>query len=403
MEAGGTRFEVAVVGIGLIGAGALRHLATAGVRCIGIGPDEPPVFATHGGAFASHYDSGRITRMLDSRYEWGLLAKRAIANYAEIEAASGLSFHRQTGLVYTAKDPGEFADLQNTADRLSIPCRVGRATGDFPDSRLALGGLDVFVEPAPAGHIDPRTMRRAQLIVAEAHGAVVDRRVAVAATPIDPATGGVGGWWIRLADGSTYDAERVLVAAGPHADEFLAPWGQLAYDVRNEAVITAALDAEEAERLAGLPSVITDVDDPSTDSVYVVPPTSYPDGTTRIKLGAQLFTWRSLNTAEERRTWMRGDEHLQQFPHLKRLLEGLVPGLRSTQWETKPCLIPHTPSELPYVDHLDVGLVVAAGCNGWAGKSADAIGALAAGLLTNAAWVDSELDAAQFTATFASR
>jgi sarcosine oxidase len=401
MNSTAPRYDVAVVGLGLIGSAALRHLAADGVRCVGIGPDEPAVFATHTGAFASHYDSGRITRMLDSRLEWGLLAKRSIAVYGEIEVAAGTSFHRPTGLVYTAKDADEFANLQNTADRLNIPCRVGLAEGDFPDARLGLSGWNVFVEPAPAGHIDPRVMRLAQLKIAASQGAEVIRQVAVGAIPIDAATGGRSGWQLQLADGSTCHAERVLVAAGPHADEFLAPWGQLAYDVHNEAVITAVLDEAEQRRLAGLPSVIADVEDESTDGVYMVPPTSYPDGTVRIKLGAELFTWRSLVTAADRREWMRGDEHLQQFPHLKRLLEGLVPGLRSDRWETKPCLIPHTPSHLPYVDHLDDGLVVAAGCNGYAAKSADAIGALAAGLTHNGRWTDPDLAAADFAVQFA--
>jgi hypothetical protein len=36
------------------------------------------------------------------------------------------------------------------------------------------------------------------------------------------------------------------------------------------------------------------------------------------------------------------------------------------------------------------------GSNGYAAKSADAIGALAAGLVVNAQWTDSELDARSF-------
>ena len=62
--------EVAVVGLGLIGAGALRHLAAASIGAVGIGPAEPPELASHTGVFASHYDSGRITRKLDARFQW---------------------------------------------------------------------------------------------------------------------------------------------------------------------------------------------------------------------------------------------------------------------------------------------------------------------------------------------
>jgi sarcosine oxidase len=233
------RFDVAVVGLGLIGSAALRHLSMAGVRCVGVGPDEPADFASHLGAFASHYDSGRITRMLDSRFEWGLLAKRSISNYRTIEEQSGHRFHRPTGLVYAVNDERDVSKLRNTAGRLDIVCRVGRSDATFPDSRLALPGRTVFVEPAPAGHIDPRIMRVAQLEIAARQGAQIVRSLAVSAEPIDAAIGGKGGWRIQLGDGTTHLAERVLVAAGPHADEFLAPWGRLAYEVRNEAVIRA--------------------------------------------------------------------------------------------------------------------------------------------------------------------
>ena len=56
------RYELAVVGLGLIGAGALRAASASGCRAIGIGSPEPAVFADHDGPFASHYDSGRVTR-----------------------------------------------------------------------------------------------------------------------------------------------------------------------------------------------------------------------------------------------------------------------------------------------------------------------------------------------------
>ena len=91
--------DVAVVGLGLIGSGALRALADAGQRCVGVGPAEPADWSNHPGVFASHYDSGRITRHLDRVREWGVLAARSIAGYADLEARSGIAFHRPVGVV----------------------------------------------------------------------------------------------------------------------------------------------------------------------------------------------------------------------------------------------------------------------------------------------------------------
>ena len=78
----------------------------------------------------------------------------------------------------------------------------------------------------------------------------------------------------------------------------------------------------------------------------------------------------------QRREWMRGDRHEADVDWLRGLLLGLIPGVRAEAWLTKPCLIPDTPTKLPYVEIVDPGCVVAIGGNGYAAKSADAIGAL---------------------------
>jgi len=57
--------HIAVIGRGLIGSAAARHLAKAGHAVTLIGPDEPADRKAHRGVFASHYDEGRITRALD--------------------------------------------------------------------------------------------------------------------------------------------------------------------------------------------------------------------------------------------------------------------------------------------------------------------------------------------------
>jgi glycine/D-amino acid oxidase-like deaminating enzyme len=53
------RFRIAVIGKGLIGSAAARHLSllTDGVALIG--PDEPTLRSDHHDVFGSHYDEGR--------------------------------------------------------------------------------------------------------------------------------------------------------------------------------------------------------------------------------------------------------------------------------------------------------------------------------------------------------
>ena len=390
---GAVRYELAVVGLGPIGAGALRGAAAAGARVVGIGSPEPAVLAAHPGPFASHYDSGRVTRHVDATFEWAELARRSIADYAAIELGSGIAFHRPVGVVYAAIDPLEIAAVESVIARLAaLRIPVTRVT-ELDDPRVHVDPLAVcFVEGAPAGHIDPRRMTAAQVACARADGASIER------TAVERISTVAGGWRLHLADETAVDADRVIVAGGPHTGEIDGLPSLPPLTVRAEVVVTAGVGIDEQARLAGLPSVLAPVDHPQFLDVYLVPPTDYPDGTVRIKLGATRHAPIEMPDAASRRAWMRGDDHTADLATLRRLTEELIPRLRADGWETKPCLITDTPGGLPYVDHLADGLVIAAGCNGYAAKSGDAIGALAAQLALNGCWTDPVLAAARFAA-----
>jgi sarcosine oxidase len=187
-------------------------------------------------------------------------------------------------------------------------------------------------------------------------------------------------------------ARQVLLAAGPHADELDGLPRQPLIEVVAETVVLAEVAAEEQKRLAGLPSII--VDD-VTDHFYVVPPTQYPDGKMYLKLGATRQPRRVLS-ADQRRRWMTGRGHEADLDALRGLMLRVLPGLRAESWLTKPCLVPETPTKLPYVEIVEPGLVMAVGTNGYAAKSADAIGALAAGLVRDGRWTDEDLEEDSF-------
>lgn len=391
------RADVAVVGLGLIGAGALRHLAGRGATVVGVGPGEPADWAGHRGVFASHYDSGRITRKLDARFEWAELAVRAIAEYPVIATEGGIEFHQPVGAVFASGDAAHVAALDAVGRRVGADHRVlgsaatGLATTD--DGRVLAGhgllalpvGSTVVTEHGPAGFVDPRRMLVAQLVAAEGRGA---RTIRCEATVEADGTG----WLVRAADGTEVRTPLVLVATGAHTDELGATTGSFAGIVRPETVVLATLDPDEAARLGAMPSVLAHLPGSSFRDLYLVPPTAYPDGTIRLKLGATLRDWEPLATAAQRRAWMSGVDHEARLPELRALLDDLVPDLRAEAWTTKPCMITDTPSGLPTVDHVARGLVVAAGGNGYAAKSADAIGALAADLLLSGSWTDPVLD-----------
>lgn len=383
--------DIAVVGLGLIGSAALRQLAAGGSSVVGIGPAEPENWSTHQGPFSSHYDSGRVTRRLDARYEWAELASRSIAQYPKLEERSGWKFHSPVGLLFVRNDEVGIGHQREVIERLDLPVAIGR-TDDLESGYSFPNGYTVLSEPGPAGFIDPRIMLAAQLAVASQGGATIVRSWVASLERSG------GGFRLECADGSEVTAGRVLVTTGPYLNDLLPV--HLAARLMPEAVLLGRVSPVEAARLAALPSLIYLPSDPDFDDVYVVPPARYPDGHWYVKIGGSIPGAEPLDSPEEKRSWMAGSDADQQVGWLRRMLEALLPEAAFEGFVAKPCLITDTVHGLPYVDEVEEGLFVAVGGCGHAAKSSDAIGALAAGLVETHQWNDEALDQSAFRAVF---
>ena len=79
------------------------------------------------------------------------------------------------------------------------------------------------------------------------------------------------------------EAAHVVIAAGPHADEFAGLPRTPLIDVVAETVVMARVSTEE--QLAARRTAL-DHRRRSEDHLYIVPPTEYPDGHVYVKLGA---------------------------------------------------------------------------------------------------------------------
>ena len=84
-----------VIGRGLIGSAAARHLAIQGASVTLIGPSEPANLKTHTGVFSSHYDSARIVRILDALAHNCQISKAAIERFKPLETETGISFFQE--------------------------------------------------------------------------------------------------------------------------------------------------------------------------------------------------------------------------------------------------------------------------------------------------------------------
>jgi sarcosine oxidase len=373
-------FKYIVVGRGLMGAAAARHLAreTDGVAVIG--PHEPVDRKTHAGVFASHYDEGRITRTIDPDRDWALLANRSIARYRDIERETGISFYTPAGCLVVGPERGGADDYIERTVRAAASLGADTTLADdedlkrrFPYFSFPAGSQGVH-EATGAGYISPRNLVRAQSAAAEKAGAAIIGDVALSIRGEGSLVA------VETASGRTYRGEKVLLAAGGFsiAEGLLPRPVDMTVYARTIAFFEVGEDAAEA--FAGMPSLIAQGAG-GADGIYMLPPIRYPDGKLYMKIGGDPDDVR-LGSEPELRSWFRTDGRSTAREHLTRAMSRLVPDLRSLATSGGSCVVSFTPSGYPMIGYTaSPRIAVLTGGCGTAAKSSDEIGRLGAELM----------------------
>ena len=361
--------KLAVIGRGMIGSAAARHLSKMGHDVALVGPGEPADYSRHSGVFGSHYDEGRITRRFDSHPFWRQVYRAAISRYGEISAESGVEFYREVGVLHVG--PGDSTDIASVgkiAAEAGIPCEAYDDTGlaeRFPFLR-STAGMQGYFEPRHAGYISPRRLVRAQTIAAERAGA---RIIDEPALGISESGSGVT---IRTRSGSV-EAERVLVAAGGHTQSLLGQ--SLGFTVYARTVAMFRLGAAEVQRLAGMPSMRCF--GPKGENPYILPPIPYPDGQTWLKLGGDPVDL-PLESEADIKDWFKSGGSIQVADGLQKQILDRIRDLNFEERRVVPCMTTFGDSGLPCIGPLSQRVTVAFGCYGKSAKCSDELGRLGA-------------------------
>lgn len=391
-------FDYVVVGAGLFGSAAARSLSMESASVAVVGPAEPPNVARHRGVFASHYDQGRLQRHFSRDVIWAILSHRAFKEYAELERESGVRFYWPVDSVHLApktKDSVFIESAEETAARLGIDYTVIPSGSEIAERLPMLrfpADCHGYVEHSPAGYVNPRDLIRAQLTVAASRGAQVFRETVVGMEKRGDHS------LLRTDRGTKVEAGKVLVAAGAYTNELMPR--KLALRVKSETILLAEVSKDEVSRLAGMPSLIYELDAPPIDTIYMLPPILYPDGKFYIKMGCNTAADRYLETAEEMNDWVRSGNSDGAKAAMIQAMRDMIPGLDAGSFETRRCLVTYTPYIWPYIDAVeDERLYVAAGGNGMGAKGGACIGKLAAELMIHSRWTD-EIEPHHFRAYF---
>lgn len=369
-------FDVIVVGAGMMGSAAARHLALNGVKVALVGPDEPACKPDHAGVFASHYDAARITRKIDSRQNWARFSQAAIARYGDIAAQGGQDFFAPVGAIIAGPEVGAGSDFIQSAQRNAQMDNVphtalrGQVLRDrfpyftFPEGILALH------EPDTSGWIDPRAHVAAEVFAAKERGVTVHQ------TEVMRLVETAKGVQAHCMDGQVINAAKAVVACGAFSKaEGLLP-NPLPLKVYGRTIAFFELDDAEAARLADMPSVVYLPPDQVTDP-YILPPVRYPDGKTYIKIGGDPVD-RELTDGAAMKDWFRTDGDADVGLFLEKLLCDLMPDLRYRRMTTGSCATCFTPHGNPLIYHQTDRLMALTAGNGAGAKCADELGRLGA-------------------------
>lgn len=403
-------FPVVVVGLGLVGSAAARHLSAAlGSSLLAIGPAEPSIsWAAYNGPFASHYDQGRLARISDPDPVWAALAARSMARYHALEQASGIRFHEAVGSLRVSPLPDdslyqsfEVGRQQGAQQEMIEACDSLKAK--FPCFHFQQGEAAIM-EGGAAGYINPRCMVSAQLTLAQRNGACIVQEGVREIVPI--------GYGVRIVTdkGQTFWARKALVCAGSYS-KFLLPAKAKVLDLTTHArtVLLAEVNSEQAERLRTMPTFIWHLPkNPYLNWVYGCPPVKYPDGRVALKIGGTAWEAADVGHCEEDLdSWFKGGgDDVERAALEDVLFRQLMPELRPRSLSCKPCAVSFTAHGRPYIDSVDgerpastARVFVAAGGCGAAAKSSDEIGRMAALLVLHGRWA-SDMDPSIFRAVF---
>lgn len=221
------RCDVAVVGLGAMGAATLYQLAKAGVDVIGVDRHAPP--HTQG---SSHGDT-RITRLaVGEGPQYVPLVRDSHRIWRDLEALSGASLFEQCGVLvmtssptYAADDPEDFTHKTIAlAKAYGVEHEVlsaGAIRERFPQFSPVLDTAIGYFEP-DGGFVRPERCISVQLQLAVQHGAHL--RTNETATRLQPE-----GQRVRITTHkSSILADKVIVSAGMWSSELLgAPFTDL--------------------------------------------------------------------------------------------------------------------------------------------------------------------------------
>ena len=369
-------FSILVIGNGLIGSAAARCLGEETDSVALLGPEEPKKWSNHDGVFSSHYDEGRITRIIDSNSHWSEFARSSINEYSYLEEESGIRFFNPVGCLQGPKKkmPGkDWNALNESALKHQVSHEIlgkGELQRRYPYFRF--DDDNAILESETAGYINPRKLVQAQNEIALGHGV---KQIKETALKMEKKS---SRWNVLTDQGNLYIADIILLCTGAFTNALLKE--PLPFTIFPRTVLLARVEEDQIERFNNMPCMIWDLDSGFDFSdMYLMPPILYPDGKYYIKIGGDAPNSITAPNLLELKKWFQTGGSQDHANGLKEILLDLMPELEDSKFHHKPCVTTYTETGYPFIDEFssDNLYTACAGC-GLSAKSSNELGSIAA-------------------------
>ncbi len=250
---------------------------------------------------------------------------------------------------------------------------VNKAFTDFNFPETSQG----IFEDAPSGFINPRLLVKAQLEIFLKNKGVVVNDITDEITYENECIK------IDTKAGKTFRARKVLIAADAFTNSLKLLDKKLFFRLKSESTIWVRVSKEEAIRLKTLPSLLYEINTPDIQNIYLIQPVQYPDGEYYLKMGANMPDDIYFEILEEIKKWFRTADSSFNLSKLGQALTQIMPAIKTKECIAKKCIVTYTEHGKPYIGNVNSkGLYVAAGGNGYGAMSSDALGCIAAEVVT---------------------
>jgi len=355
------KFDVAVVGLGAMGAAALFHLAQRGLKVIGL-----ERFHQGHDRGSSHGESRAIRLGYFEHPSYVPLARRAYENWAMLERLSGESVLTKTGVLEIGKPGSVIFKGSLEASRLHglehDVLDAAAVRSRHPQFALPEGYMAVW-QP-DGGFLRPELANRLHLELARGLGA--ESRFETKVLAIEPKAEGVQ---LRTS-ADEIEADRVIVASGGWISD-LVPELKPHLTLARQVLCWFAPRKPEAVALGNLPVFIIDGEE---DIAY-----GFPDIGSGFKCASHLASGALAYAYDARQ-----DAGPQDEKRMRDFLDAYLPVAAGPLRAMKTCFYTKTIDEDFVIDMhpADSRIVIASPCSGHGFKFASVIGEVLADLAT---------------------